>query len=85
MPQAKDYKPVFRPEVYRLACERIAQAYLEDRRPRVVGFSGGKDSTLLLQLIWATIAGLPVERREKRIYVFGSGMWGKRADILCHI
>ena len=35
-------------EIYR----EIQQVYLADDRPWVIGFSGGKDSTTALQLIW---------------------------------
>ncbi len=69
----------------RLICDNIREAYLEDRRPWVIGFSGGKDSILLLQLIWTTIAGLTVERREKRIFVLGSDTAVETPDISARI
>lgn len=34
--------------------QEIQQLYLGDSRPWVVGYSGGKDSTTALQLIWHT-------------------------------
>ncbi len=37
--------------------------------PFVVGWSGGKDSTCILQLIWNAISALPLEKRTKTIYV----------------
>lgn len=46
--------------------------YLEDGRPWVVGFSGGKDSTAVLQLIYATLASLEPDRRTKRVFVVSS-------------
>jgi len=49
--------------------EEIQQLYLLDEVPWVVGYSGGKDSTATLQLIWNAIADLPVEKRHKTIYV----------------
>ena len=52
--------------------EEIKNLYLEDDRPWVVGFSGGKDSTATLQLIWYAISSLPKEKRKKHIYVVSS-------------
>ena len=43
--------------------------YLADDRPWVVGFSGGKDSTAVVQLIYTAVRALPAERREKRVFV----------------
>ncbi len=37
--------------------------------PWIVAFSGGKDSTLLMQLVWETIASLEPEDRRRRVYV----------------
>lgn len=50
----------------------IRDIYLSDARPWVVGYSGGKDSTTALQLIWRAIAELPPEKRTKPIYVISS-------------
>lgn len=52
--------------------EDIRQIYLADTRPWVVGYSGGKDSTTALQLIWTAIRALPEEQRAKTIYVISS-------------
>ena len=50
----------------------IREIYLSDARPWVVGYSGGKDSTTALQLIWTAIAALEPEKRTKPIYVISS-------------
>lgn len=50
----------------------IQQVYLSDRRPWVVGYSGGKDSTCALQMVWAALAQLPPEQRQKPVYVISS-------------
>ena len=52
--------------------EDVREIYLSDSRPWVVGYSGGKDSTTALQLIWSAISALPAERRSKKIYVISS-------------
>jgi len=55
-------------EIYR----EIREVYLRDHRPWVIGYSGGKDSTTALQLIWYAISDLPEKQREKKIYVISS-------------
>jgi DNA sulfur modification protein DndC len=49
--------------------EEIQELYLSDDIPWIVGYSGGKDSTTILQLIWNSIADLPLEKRQKTIHV----------------
>lgn len=61
-----DYKSV--KEIY----HEIQEVYLRDHRPWVIGYSGGKDSTTALQLIWYAISDLPEEQRKKKIYVISS-------------
>jgi len=52
--------------------EHIREVYLADTRPWVIGYSGGKDSTCALQLIWKAIEMLSGEQRQKQIYVLSS-------------
>ena len=49
--------------------KEIQELYLQDEVPFVIGWSGGKDSSCILQLIWNAIAALPVEQRIKEIHV----------------
>lgn len=49
--------------------EEIQELYCQDEIPIVVGWSGGKDSTCVLQLVWNAIAVLPLEKRTKTIHV----------------
>ncbi len=49
--------------------KEIQELYLQDEVPFVIGWSGGKDSSCVLQLIWNAIAALPVEKRTKTIHV----------------
>lgn len=46
--------------------------YLEDERPWVIGFSGGKDSTAVLSLIYTAVEKLPPQERHKHVYVVSS-------------
>lgn len=52
--------------------QEIRDVYLSDGRPWVIGYSGGKDSTTTLQLVWYAIAQLPEDQRKKPIYVISS-------------
>src|SRR5579864_5761835 len=49
--------------------EEIRELYLCDACPWVVGYSGGKDSSAVLQLVWCAIRELPKEKRHKQIHV----------------
>lgn len=48
------------------------QLYLADDVPWVVGYSGGKDSTAVLQVVWLALKSLPVEQRRKSVYVIST-------------
>jgi DNA sulfur modification protein DndC len=52
--------------------DEIARVYLANNLPWVIGFSGGKDSTAALQLVWYALLRLPPEKRTKHIYVVSS-------------
>src|SRR2546427_6615466 len=52
--------------------EEIKNVYQSDNRPWIVGYSGGKDSTAALQLIWYALSSIPRERRIKPVYVIAS-------------
>jgi DNA sulfur modification protein DndC len=53
-------------------CEEIRELYRWDSVPWVIGYSGGKDSTAVLQLVWLAIRELPVEQRTKPIHVIST-------------
>lgn len=53
-------------------CEEIRELYLADSVPWVIGYSGGKDSTATLQLIWQAIAELPEAQRQKTVHVIST-------------
>ena len=52
--------------------QEIQELYCSDSIPWIVGYSGGKDSTASLQLIWNAVAGLPPEKRVKEIHVIST-------------
>lgn len=49
--------------------QEIRELYQADQVPWIVGYSGGKDSTAVLQLIWNALEGLPEKKRHKSVYV----------------
>jgi DNA sulfur modification protein DndC len=53
-------------------CAEIRELYLADEVPWVIGYSGGKDSTATLQIVWMAICSLAVERRQKTIHVIST-------------
>jgi DNA sulfur modification protein DndC len=60
-----------RAELARLEDE-IRTVYTSDTRPWVIGYSGGKDSTTTLQLVWQALKGLAPELLKKPVYVISS-------------
>jgi DNA sulfur modification protein DndC len=63
----------------------IKEVYLSDRRPWIIGYSGGKDSTVALQLVWYAISELPAEKRDKLVYVISSDTLVETPIIVDHI
>ena len=47
----------------------ISSLYLADDVPWVIGYSGGKDSTAVLQLVWMAVAALPKSQQNKTVHV----------------
>jgi len=52
--------------------EEVRALYLLDDVPWVVGYSGGKDSTAVLQLTWMAVSGLPKNERHKPVHVIST-------------
>ncbi len=53
-------------------CDEVRELYVADEVPWILGYSGGKDSTATLQLVWAALAGLPTEQRKKLVHVIST-------------
>ena len=54
------------------AMQEVVTLYGSDDIPWVIGYSGGKDSTAVLQLVWHALATLPPEKRVKPVYVIST-------------
>lgn len=52
--------------------EQMALVYKHDSRPWMIGYSGGKDSTLLCQLVFEMLESLSPSERKKKVYIVTS-------------
>ena len=50
----------------------IQNLYLSDDIPWMVGYSGGKDSTAAVQLVWMALAKLPQNKRRKQVIIMNT-------------
>lgn len=58
--------------VFEEIIEEMTYVYKHDERPWLIGYSGGKDSTLLVSLVVETVLRLPEEERTKKIFIVTS-------------
>lgn len=58
--------------VYENIIQEMTLVYQHDRRPWMIGFSGGKDSTLLCCLVMEMLQRLPADQRKKKVYIVSS-------------
>jgi DNA sulfur modification protein DndC len=63
---------VFETRTLQSIYEEICNIYLRYPQPWVIGYSGGKDSTAVLQLVWLALEKLPSEKKQKPIFVIAS-------------
>lgn len=50
----------------------VEKVYLNDSRPWVIGYSGGKDSSAVVEVIMRMLLRLPKEKRHKHVYIVSS-------------
>lgn len=62
----------------------LAESYLADGRPWVVAYSGGKDSTLVLQLVYQTLINLGPDA-TKPVYVVSSDTGVEPPNVAAHV
>ena len=58
--------------VYEDIIQEMSLVYQHDKRPWMIGFSGGKDSTLLCCLVMEMLQRLPKEKRHKKVHIISS-------------
>lgn len=69
MPRASAFAERGLAKTVQAHADEIRELYLGDAVPWVVGYSGGKDSSAVLQLVWLAIRDLPPDQRQKPIHV----------------
>ena len=52
--------------------EIIRNLYLADDIPWVIGYSGGKDSTATLQLVWLSLEEMPTDKFKKPVHIINT-------------
>jgi DNA sulfur modification protein DndC len=52
-------------EKIKTALKNIVDLYREDELPWIIGYSGGKDSTTVLQLVWRAVETIPLDYERK--------------------
>ena len=52
--------------------ETVKSLYLADDIPWVIGYSGGKDSTATVQLVWLALRGLPKYQLHKTVHIINT-------------
>ena len=65
--------------------EEVQQTYLNYPYPWIVGYSGGKDSTTTLQVIWNALEKLPKKDLTKPIYVISTDTLVETPVIVDHV
>ena len=65
-------KSIFKSQTLDDVYAEIQNVYLGDSRPWILGFSGGKDSTCMIQIVWSALTKLPKSQLTKKIYVISS-------------
>ncbi len=70
---------------YAATLSEIRDLYVADRTPWVIGFSGGKDSTTVLQMVFYALSALPRKRRTKQIHVLSNDTLVENPAIVAYL
>ena len=66
--------------------ETLRREYLrKPSYPWLIGYSGGKDSTFLLQMVWEMVANLPPQKRRRPITVVGNDTLVESPLVIRHL
>jgi DNA sulfur modification protein DndC len=64
----------------------MREEYLSDhRRPWIVGFSGGKDSTLVVHLAFEVMLSIPPESRNRKVHIIANDTLVESPMVIRHI
>jgi DNA sulfur modification protein DndC len=70
---------------YNALLSDIQDQYLADNIPWVIGYSGGKDSTAVLQMVFYALSGLPQEKLTKEVHVLSNDTLVENPAILKYV
>ncbi len=65
--------------------QEIQDLYLKNNTPWIIGYSGGKDSTAITQLIYLSLLDLPLKELNKTVYVLSSDTKVETPAIVNHV
>ncbi|HIM12340.1 TPA: DNA phosphorothioation system sulfurtransferase DndC [Candidatus Poribacteria bacterium] len=63
----------------------VQRVYLADNRPWVIGYSGGKDSSAVMSLVYMALLGLKSEDRHKPVFVVASDTLVETPIVVKHV
>ncbi|MEV6631580.1 DNA phosphorothioation system sulfurtransferase DndC [Actinoplanes sp. NPDC051470] len=72
VPQRRPFGDLGLAKSVQATVDEIAELYQADSIPWVVGYSGGKDSTATLQLVWTALQKLPPSALTKPVHVIST-------------
>jgi DNA sulfur modification protein DndC len=70
---------------YKAILSEIQEVYLADSIPWVIGFSGGKDSTTVLQMVFYALSALPNGEVSKEIHVLSNDTLVENPAVVKHL
>ena len=65
--------------------KEVQSLYLKDDTPWIIGYSGGKDSTAVAQIVYLALLDLLPEQRNKKVYILSSDTKVETPSIVNHI
>ena len=65
--------------------KEVQELYLKNDTPWIIGYSGGKDSTVVVQVVYSALLELLPEQRNKKVYVLSSDTKVETPSIVNHI
>lgn len=63
----------------------VQRVYCSDKRPWVIGYSGGKDSSAVMSLVYLALLGLEPKDRQKPVFVVSSDTLVETPVVVNHI
>jgi DNA sulfur modification protein DndC len=78
-------KSVFKERSLSDILEEIKEVYTQNDYPWVIGYSGGKDSTASVQLVWQALSQLPESERTKPVHVISTNTLVETPAIVEHV